>query len=55
MNKNWPNDIKIGCKPFFNLEELIEVDAKLEKLEKLEETFETDEILRTWFIKERIL
>ncbi len=46
MKKIWPNDIRIGCKPFFNLEELIEVDAKLKKLEKFEETFETDEILR---------
>jgi hypothetical protein len=46
VNKNWPNDIRIGCKPFFNLEELIEVDGKLKESEKFEGTFETDEILR---------
>ncbi len=46
MNKNWPNDIRIDCNPFFDLEELIEVDAELEKLENFEKTFETDELLR---------
>jgi len=46
VNKNKPNYFRFGCKPFFNLKELIEVDAKLEKLEKFEETLETDEILR---------
>ncbi len=47
MNKNWPNDTRIGCKPFSNLVELIEADAKLkEEFEEFEETFEKDEILK---------
>jgi hypothetical protein len=31
INKNWPNDPRIHCKPFSNLVKLIEVDAKLEE------------------------
>ncbi len=47
MNKNWPNDIKIGCKPFSNLVELIEANAKLkEGLEEFEKPFEKDENLK---------
>ncbi len=47
MNKNWPNDTRIGCKPFSNLVELIEVDAKLkEELEEFEKTFKKYEILK---------
>jgi hypothetical protein len=33
MNKNGFNDLKISCKYFSNLMELIEIDAKLEELE----------------------
>jgi hypothetical protein len=47
MNKNWPNDTRIGCKPFFNLVELIQVDAELkEELEEFQKTFEKDENLK---------
>ncbi len=43
VNKNWPNNYRIGCKPFFSLVELIEVDIKLEEeLKKFEGTFEKD-------------
>jgi hypothetical protein len=45
VNKNWPNDLKIGCKPYYNLVEPIEADAYLENLEEFEITFERDEIL----------
>ncbi len=46
VNKNWPNDLRIGCKPFFKFNGLIETNAKLEKkLEEFEGTFERDEIL----------
>ncbi len=46
VNKNWPNDLRIGYKPFSNLMELIEVNTKLDaKLDKFEGTFERDEIL----------
>ncbi len=33
VNKNWPNDLRIGCKPFYNLVKLIEVDVELEELD----------------------
>jgi hypothetical protein len=45
VHNNWLNDLQIGCKPFFNLMELIETSAKLEKLKKVEKTFEIIEIL----------
>jgi hypothetical protein len=31
VNKNWPNDLRIGCKSPSNLVELIEKDLELEK------------------------
>ncbi len=47
MNKNWPNDTRVGCKPFSNLVELIEGNAKLkEGLEEFKTPFEKDEILK---------
>lgn len=43
VNKNWPNNCRIGCKPFFSLVDLIEVDIKLEEeLKEFEGTFEKD-------------
>jgi len=43
VNKKWPNNCRIGCKPFFSLVELIEVAIKLkEELKKFERTFEKD-------------
>jgi hypothetical protein len=39
MNKNWPNDLRVGCKLFSNLVELTEADAKLEKLKEIEINF----------------
>ncbi len=45
MNKNWPNDLRIGWKPFFYLVQLIEANAKLEELEEFEGTFKRNEIL----------
>jgi hypothetical protein len=51
VNKNWPNDLRIGCKPFFNLVQLIEANAKLEEeLEEFEKTFKRNEILKIQFI-----
>jgi len=41
MNKKWANNLRIGCKHFFNLVELIEADAELEEFEG---TFKKDEI-----------
>jgi hypothetical protein len=31
MNKNWPNDYRVGCKSLFNLLELIGINANLEE------------------------
>ncbi len=46
VNKNWPNDYKIGCKSPSNLLELIGIDADLEEeLEQFEGAFERDEIV----------
>jgi hypothetical protein len=39
MNKNWPNDLRIGCKLFSNLVKLTEADAKLKKLKEFEINF----------------
>jgi hypothetical protein len=47
LNKNWPNDPRIGCKPM----ELIEINTKLkDRLKKFGSTFERDEILEIQFI-----
>lgn len=43
MNKNWPCDPKIGCKPSSSLVELIQIDSDFEKLENFEGSFERDE------------
>jgi hypothetical protein len=46
VNKNWPNDSKIGCKSPSSLVYLIETDLSLEQdFEKFEKAFERDEIL----------
>jgi hypothetical protein len=45
VRKNWPNDLKVGCKSTSNLVEFIEVDQDLEeKLEQFEGDFERDEV-----------
>ncbi len=46
VNKNWPNDLKIGCKSPSNLVEFLEKDVDLkEQLEKFEGEFEKDEVV----------
>ncbi len=45
MSKNWPNDLKVGCKSPSNLVEFIEVNWDLEKeLEQFEGDFKRDEV-----------
>jgi hypothetical protein len=45
VNKNWPNDLRIGCKSPSNLVEFLEKDVDLEEeLEKFEGEFERDEV-----------
>jgi hypothetical protein len=47
VNKNWPSDLRIGCKSPFSLVDLIENDVNLEKvlLKKFEGAFEMDKIV----------
>jgi hypothetical protein len=46
LNKNWPNDCRVGCKSPSNLLELIGINADLkEELENFEGAFERDEIV----------
>jgi hypothetical protein len=46
VNKNWPNDLKIGCKSPSNLVEFLERDVDLEKeLEEFEGEFEKEEVV----------
>jgi hypothetical protein len=45
VNKNWPNDSRVDCKPLSNLVELIEKDLDYEELEDFEDSFERDELL----------
>jgi hypothetical protein len=45
VNKNWFNDLKIGCKPPSNLVEFLKRDIDWEEeLEEFEGEFEKDEI-----------
>jgi hypothetical protein len=46
VNKNWPNDSKIGSKSLSSLVDFIENDFNLEEeLEEFEGTFERDEVV----------
>jgi hypothetical protein len=46
VNKNWPNDFRIGCKFPSNLVEFLEKDVYFkEELEKFEGEFERDEVV----------
>ncbi len=49
MNKNWPNDVRVGCKNLFNLVEFmkIEIDLK-EGLRVFERSFEEDEMEKNY-------
>jgi hypothetical protein len=46
VNKNWPNDPRIGCKSPFNLVKFLEKDVNLEEnLEEFEGEFARDEVV----------
>ncbi len=56
MNKSWPSDISIGCKPPFNLVRLFQTNLGFEEeLEEFEGSFEQDEIVGTYIMLERNL
>jgi len=47
VNKNWPNDLRVGYKSPSSLIEFIEMDANLEEeLEEFEKVSENDEIVK---------
>jgi hypothetical protein len=51
VNKNWPNDLKIGCKSPSSLVKLIETSVNLkEKFKKFEGTFEKDEVMEFFIL-----
>jgi hypothetical protein len=46
VNKNWPNDLKIGCKSPSNIVEFLERDVDLEEeFEEFEGEFEMKEVV----------
>jgi hypothetical protein len=46
VNKNWPNDLRIGCESPSNLLDFLERDmALVHELEKFEGEFEKDEVV----------
>lgn len=49
MNKSWPSDSRVGCKPPSNLLKLIEKDIKKD-LEEFENSLEWDE-MKLWIYK----
>jgi len=50
VNKNWPNDPRIGWKSPFSLANFIESDLNLEeKLEEFEGAFERDKVVEVKF------
>ncbi len=49
VNKIWPNDPKVGCKPPFNLIEFLKKDIDfLKKREKFEGDFKNDKVVEVW-------
>ncbi len=49
VNKNWYNDLRVGCKAPFNLVEIIEMNVDLKnELEEFETKFEREEIVDMW-------
>jgi hypothetical protein len=46
VSKNWFNDLRIGCKPPFNMVEFDEIDVdSFEEFEEFKHTFEKDEVV----------
>jgi hypothetical protein len=46
VNKNWPNDPRIGCKSPFSLIDFIETILNLKKELEFEEAFENDKVVK---------
>jgi hypothetical protein len=40
VSKNWPNDVRVGCKALSGLLELIDCEIDLQKLDEFESSFE---------------
>ncbi len=51
VNKIWPTDPRIGCKPPSSLVDFIESDFNLrKKLKEFEGAFEKDKVVELWFL-----
>jgi hypothetical protein len=51
VNKNWPNDLRRGCKSPSSLVELIEINVDFKKeLNFFEGTFEKDEVMEFFIL-----
>ncbi len=46
VNKNWPNDPRIGCKSTFRLVDFIDTNLILEKELEFEEAFEKNKVVK---------
>jgi hypothetical protein len=46
INKNWPNDSRIGCKSLFSSVDFVEINLNLEEdVKEFERGFEKDEVV----------
>jgi hypothetical protein len=43
-NKNWPNDVRVGCKAPSSLLELIDCEIDLKELDEFESSFEQEKL-----------
>ncbi len=56
VDKNWPNDLRIGCKSPCSFVDFIETNANLkEELKEFEGVFEKDEAMELWIMNIYIL
>jgi hypothetical protein len=46
VNKNWPNDPRIGCKSTLSLVDFIETNLNVEKELEFEEAFEKNKVVK---------
>ncbi len=55
VNKNWPSELRDGCKPPSNLTELIQTNLGFEdELGEFEGSFEQNEIVNIWNVVKNI-
>ncbi len=50
MSKNWPNDVRVGCKALFSLLKLIDYEIDLKEVDEFESSFEQEELNEDYFL-----